>query len=224
MRSEALAAKYKFLCDCSCCSLVGTARAASDERRQQMYRLDQQLSSLLASQPSEEQVVSAMQVISLLIRLIDEEMCGNPKLKARAYYIGLQVSMAVECAEESQEMLDKMQEQSLLTVGEDGDIFSCLGIVAAGEEEGSPEEEASSQVSSNVSHCDAKVVELKRRFRALPGEGGDVIDTQGLQELLKRGGMETTERETLLLFNLVSKDAGGRINFGDLVDLLYSTA
>jgi len=224
LRSGMLVSRYKFLCCCSCCSLVGSARAASDERRQQMYILDRQISSLLASPPTEQQVVSAMQVISLLIGLIDEEMGGNPKLKARAYYVGLQISMAVECADEAQDMLDKMQEQSLMTVGEDGDIFSCLGIVDASGEEGSSEAESRAQVSLNVGNCEAKVVELKRRFKALPGRGGDVIDAQGLQELLQQGRPETTQKEALALFNLVSKDADGKIRFGELVDLLYSNA
>lgn len=216
IRLGMLASQYKFHCSCPCCSLGDNALVASDERRKNMQVLEKRIATVLASSPSEQQVGSALQDISSLTALIDEEMGGNPKLKARAYYGGLQMSLAAECAEEAQEMLDKLQQQSLMTVGEDGNIFESLGIVAAGPDEGPSEAEDSSQISMNV--------ELKKRFRALPRRSGDAIDARGLKELLQQGRSTITEKEALALFNLVRKDSDGNIKFDELVDLLYPSA
>jgi len=244
MRLDALALQFKFRCACPCCSLDSRALQASDERRRKMLMLDRGIGSLLETSPSEQQVAPALHAVSMLAALIDEELGGNPKLKARAYYGGFQIALAAECAEEAGEMLEKMQEQAILTVGADGDVGACLGVVCANDEEDAPEVDHCVPGSEATLHdgrmvaspCHAsqrapvadldncRASELKKRYRRSHRAEGGSLDVQGLQDLLRQGRPDISEKEVLVLFDLMQKGPDGKIEFDELVDFLYSAS
>merc|ERR1711953_1204889 len=123
---DELATKFKFVCTCECCRLDDESLSLSDSRRCKMHALDRKLASLLQASEVHEGVNAIIHYVSCLATLIDDELGGNPKLKARAYYSGSQLAFAAECEAGAQEMLEKMYDEALLTVGDDGDVLSSL--------------------------------------------------------------------------------------------------
>jgi len=247
IRQDTLAVQFKFKCCCACCSLDPCAIKASDERRCKMFILEKKLASLLEVSPSEKQVTNALSAVSELVSLIEEELQGNPKYKARAYYSGMQITLAAECPEEAMQLVEKMQEQAILTVGEDGDVGVCLGIVSADsdEEEDRPRETGykdKSEVEEDAKHAQSRsypiaddtrclvntpasdrAAELKRCYKGSSAAGRS-LDMQGLHNLLKQGRPDIEDKDVLALFGLMKKDSDGKIEFDELVDFLYTTA
>merc|ERR1712187_15438 len=163
-----------------------------------------------------EGVNAIIHYVSCLATLIDDELGGNPKLKARAYYSGSQLAFAAECETGAQEMLEKMYDEALLTVGDDGDVLSSLGIILEEAQEASPNEtcyvDAASDDSqfghSSLDHkarpkCFAS--ELKKWYRKSPSAENNALDMDELAELLRQGRPDITDSDVSVIFDLIKK-------------------
>jgi hypothetical protein len=198
-----------------------------------MHWLDKKIGSLLQASEASQELVAALKLVSRTVELIDEELKGNTKLKARAYYCGYQLALAADGEVESEDLLLKMYEQAVLTVGEDGDVFSSLGICLVEEEGenypgkgGGNSPRSSDMKASGISvgfsaTSPSRAEKLKERFRESSKQGGNTLNKTELMKLLRHGRPDIQDADVALLFDLLQADASGRISFDDLVDLLY---
>lgn len=239
MRQQVLMGRYKFECMCYSCSLDTQARAVSDARRCRMCLLDKKLAHLLNSASSAIVVDLSIELALELSKLVDDELQGNPKLKACAYYTGLQLATSAGCSEQAQQMLEKMRELVIFIVGEDGvvigggdmSMFAMMSASPLTDEEDAREHQNPHDLSDRQMTQEQVQVravsqpqKMKDRFKNREGLKGVSLTAEQLYALLRKGSRDVTESTVASIFRFMGKDIDSALEFDELVDYLYAAS
>lgn len=110
---RALLQRLKFTCGCEACRLEGAQRQRSDETRQELRQLARQLESDMAD------VDVVRQRVMRSVKLIDQEMKGNPALKCRSYSAAFELAAELGALDLASEMAQRALDNVLLAEGYD---------------------------------------------------------------------------------------------------------
>ncbi|CAE7244030.1 set5, partial [Symbiodinium necroappetens] len=111
-RQAELSKRLKFMCTCQACSLNGQLLEESDGKRTRLHSLWEQLEAFPSgSADGLEEIVSEM------IKLIDEELCGHPAYKCRVFSAAFEVAATAEMVDLAGEMAEAALENVVLAEG-----------------------------------------------------------------------------------------------------------
>jgi len=123
-RQSSLSRDFKFTCSCEACSLVGSARTASDKLRKEYQQLDDALPTL-AADPHD-----AIEKILRILEIIQDEFDGDPHLAQRAFYDGFQMSLLAGDLDLAGSMMQRAHEAKVLAEGDSEDAAQMLRVAA----------------------------------------------------------------------------------------------
>eukprot|EP00435_Cladocopium_sp_Y103_P065079 s349_g26.t3 len=105
--------RLKFTCGCEACRLDGAHKQRSDEMREELGKLASQLDSDMAD------VEVVRQRVMRSVKLIDQEMKGNPALKCRTYSAAFELAAELGALDLASEMAQLALDNVLLAEGYD---------------------------------------------------------------------------------------------------------
>ncbi|CAE7702524.1 set5, partial [Symbiodinium sp. CCMP2456] len=118
-RQTELSKRLKFMCTCQACSLNGQLLEESDGRRTRLHSLWEQLEAFPSGNAD-----GLEEIVSEMIKLIDQELCGHPAYKCRVFSAAFEVAATAEMVDLAGELAEAALENVLLAEGPESSHLS----------------------------------------------------------------------------------------------------